>query len=83
MNRTTQKNLLLELFFRNGNKLRLRDILTVPYLAGSYRQRISDLRDDKYEVLCLPDDASPGETIYVLRPPSRTNPPIYQQANLF
>jgi hypothetical protein len=55
----------------------------VPYLAGSYRQRISDLRDENYTVHCVPDDFHPGETVYVLRPPSRTEQPLYHQQNLF
>jgi hypothetical protein len=83
MDRQTQKNLLLEMFLNHGNKLRLKDILAVPHLAGSYRQRISDLRDDDYTVLCLPDDEHPGDTVYVLRQPTRSNRPLYNQANLF
>ena len=68
----TQKELLLHRFRTNANKLYLGDLLQPP-LGAAYRQRISDLRKDGFEIECIPNDVNPSLTVYKLKEPE----PVY------
>jgi len=62
----TQKEAMLDLFRKNGNKLTLGQILNT-YLAAEYRARMTDLRHDGFMIVYR-RGKSPSENLYTLEP---------------
>jgi len=67
----TQSQSLIEMFRSNGGRLRRNDILQSGFLAASYRQRMTDLRKQGYDIACEDKD---GDTVFILR----QEPPRYE-----
>jgi len=65
----SQRDQLLELFHRNGDRLTLGQIMGTT-LAAEYRARMSELRADGYRIECV-QGSSPSQNLYVLSLPQK------------
>ena len=61
----TEKELLLDRFHRHNNRLTLGQLLEPP-LGAAYRQRISELRQDGYEITLERNTEHPTQNTYTL-----------------
>ncbi len=77
----TQREAILDLFQKNGNRLTLGEILSHPY-GYEFRARATELRREGYRIECVINRAEPSKNLYVLTPPEKPlNATFYKEEN--
>lgn len=65
----SQAKELIRLFYENGGKLTLGQILNAwKFIGSKYTNRISEIRRMGYDIECVENKESPTKNLYILKP---------------